>query len=63
MKIANIITPAALLSLALIAGCSGNASQNQQPNTQTPGSSTQQAPTPTTQQAPATTTQQTPPPR
>ncbi|MGA9855555.1 MAG: hypothetical protein WBR29_09795 [Gammaproteobacteria bacterium] len=62
MKIGNATALAALLTLGLVAGCSGNASQNPQPGANASGTTTQQAPTPTTQPAPAPTTQQPPPP-
>jgi hypothetical protein len=61
MKISSITTLAALLVLGLVVGCSGNPSQDSQPSTNSPGTSTQQAPAPATQPAPATTGQQTPP--
>lgn len=61
MKIANAL--AALLTLGLIAGCSGNPSQDSQQQGMNPaGTTTQQAPAPATQPAPAPTTHQPPPP-
>jgi uncharacterized lipoprotein len=63
MKIANVFTLAALLTLGVMAGCSSNPSQDTQQQGMSPsGATTQQAPAPATQPAPAPTTHQPPPP-
>jgi uncharacterized lipoprotein len=62
MKIANAATLAALLILGLVAGCSGNPSQDSQQQGMNPsGTTTQQAPAPVTQPTPAQATHQSPP--
>jgi uncharacterized lipoprotein len=61
MKFANAATLAALL-IPLVAGCSGNPSQDsQQQGMNTSGTTTQQAPAPVTQPAPSQVTHQPPP--
>jgi uncharacterized lipoprotein YajG len=57
MKITYAVILTALLSSGLIAGCSGNAPQNQQPGAQPPAATSQQAPAATTKQPPASTSQ------